>query len=497
MFTRGGAIIPRIFLGCAEAEGEATNERMPILEIYEDYQEIAHQLDHEKFVLIGRKGSGKSAFGTYVCEYAKGSPTMFARFIRKHDYDLELITRGAREAGVSFNAAAFLKWLVLTNIIKLFLTNEAAKASKKFVLLEQFLNKNSGYVEINRSSVVEEIKKHELKISTEFFKRFLKNSYGRTLDIKEERAHYTRLLPHLELVVKEILNSKLVTENENSFTLFFDDLDLGYTGNEASKTALVELLRTARNLNIETFSGTKAKVVILLRDDIEAQLSDFADTGKLLNSYGYKITWIRERELSRETESDIPLKRLINKRIAHACKIAGLMCRQDDPWESLVSYSPSNNLKTTFRDVLEYTLFRPRDLIVFFSPLNGSDYQMPLSYRDVNKLKEEYGRSLFTELKNEMAASYSSDEVNKIVRALAGLKVESYGDFSKKLAQEMPSCDTEAVMNYLYSRSMIGNIDAKGHFWFSCRSVAGAKGHSIDPTLDVTLQIALKSHLSN
>lgn len=84
---------------------------------------------------------------------------MFAKFIRKHDYDLELITRGAREAGVSFNAAAFLKWLVLTNIIKLFLTNEAAKSSKKFVLLEQFLNKNSGYVEINRSSVVEEIKK--------------------------------------------------------------------------------------------------------------------------------------------------------------------------------------------------------------------------------------------------------------------------------------------------------------------------------------------------
>jgi len=497
MFTRGGAKIPRLFMGCAEAEAEAQNQRMPLVDVYEDHHDIAAQLDNEKFILIGRKGSGKSAFGTYVCEHCKNHPTAFSKFIRKHDYDLELITRGAKEASVEFNAASFIKWLVLTQVIKLFLESEAAKDGKKFNLLEQFLRKNSGYVEINRSLVVEEIKRHQFKVSTEFFKRFIAGEKVKSLDVKEDRAHFTRLLPHLEEVVRSILLSPIVLRNENSFTLFFDDLDLDYLGSETSKSALVELLRTVKSLNLDTFAGTGAKVIVLLRDDIESELSGFADTGKMLSSYSHRISWVRERELKKSEEKDIRLKRMIDRRIRKACEVAGVPCRQDDPWETLVSFRPEQSSKTTFREILEFTLFRPRDLIVFFAPLNDNDYSLPLDFGDVRKLKDAYARALVGELKNEMIARYTQVEVDGIFRALPKLRQgTNYSDLLSALREDVPTCDAELLAAYLYDRSVIGNIDERGLYWFACRSVPGSRGSGINTEFSFVVQIALRRHFS-
>lgn len=497
IFTRGGAKIPRLFFGCAEAEGEADNRRMPLLEVYEDYQHISEQIVHEKFILIGRKGSGKSAYGTFICEYAKSSANIFAKFVRRHDYDLELITRSAQEAGIEFNPASFIKWLALTQVIKLFLQSEAVKESKKYYLLDSFLRKNSGYVEIDRSNVVGEIKRYEFKVSTELFRRFLTSAYGKSLDIKEERAHYTRLLPHLESTVQEILRSRLVEDNDNSFYLFFDDLDLDHYGDEKSKLALVELLRTIKSINLDTFSGGRAKIIVLLRDDIALQLGNFADTGKIIDTYGYPISWIRERELRQIAENEILLKKMINKRIAFAFRYAGVPCQVDDPWQSLVSYRAESSSKSTFREVLEYTLFRPRDLIVFFSPLNESDYTLPLGYAEMRKLREQYEKSLYVELSNEISATFSKKQSDSIFRILSQVKNgESYSDFLASIKEEMPDSDATVIAEFLYSRSMIGNIDERGHYWFSCRSPAGAKGHDLDKRQAITVQIALRNYLS-
>jgi hypothetical protein len=61
-----------LFLGSPEAEAEATAaSRMPLAEIYEDFHQLLDGLSGEKFIVIGRKGSGKSAFGEYVYAVTK------------------------------------------------------------------------------------------------------------------------------------------------------------------------------------------------------------------------------------------------------------------------------------------------------------------------------------------------------------------------------------------------------------------------------------------
>lgn len=56
-----------VFLGAPEAEAEATaTSRMPLVEVYEDFHQLLDGLSGEKFIVIGRKGAGKSAFAEYV-----------------------------------------------------------------------------------------------------------------------------------------------------------------------------------------------------------------------------------------------------------------------------------------------------------------------------------------------------------------------------------------------------------------------------------------------
>ena len=57
----GRAQNSKVFLGSPEAEAEATsNSRMPLTEVYEDFHDLLEGLSGEKFIIVGRKGSGKS-----------------------------------------------------------------------------------------------------------------------------------------------------------------------------------------------------------------------------------------------------------------------------------------------------------------------------------------------------------------------------------------------------------------------------------------------------
>src|SRR5690606_3908806 len=125
-----------IFLGSPEAEGEVSlNSRMPLTEVYHDYHGIADQLAAEKFILIGRKGSGKSAFAEFVVLQAKDSATVFAKFIKKNEFSLESIVQAVDGNGEKLDAPSFLRWLIYVNLIKLFTESEAAKYDNRFELL--------------------------------------------------------------------------------------------------------------------------------------------------------------------------------------------------------------------------------------------------------------------------------------------------------------------------------------------------------------------------
>lgn len=452
-----------LYIGSPEAEAESLpNSKVNLKVVYQDLHNLYEELSNEKYILIGRKGCGKSAFAEYTYLSSLESANMFCSFISQDNVSLEKLVQLGKDYQVEHTKDHLFKWLIYTNIIRMFFDNEASSSTEGYKLLQEFLKKNSGYIDINSGEIVELVKKHAFEVNIEQFKRFFKGKFNRDVQIKESRAAFYKLIPHLEQVVLDVLKNQLNIDNENSYVLFFDDLDISFDANsEESIDTLIQLIRTAKHVNNAVFakSGASAKAIILIRDDVERLLcTQASDISKIFSSYSTDLSWFEDEYATRREEDNLALKKMINKRIKNAMDMAGLKMKAPcDPWASLIEgdFTP----KTSFKYVCDHTLNRPRDLILFFKPLETGRYDIPLSKYNVNALLGQYSAELVKELSNELSSFYSGIEIQNIFDALK--EIDDTYDCSHSravsiLQKYIKEKNGENILQDLYDRSIIG-----------------------------------------
>lgn len=495
-----------LFLGAPEAEAESLpTSKVSLFDVYEDHHDLFGELSNEKFIVVGRKGCGKSAFAEYAYTLSKGDANLFCSFIRQDVVNMEtLVQIGAVEGNESHSKEYLFKWLIYTHILKLFFENEASQDAKQFGLLKEFLKKNSGYIDIDKGEILELVKKHKFEVSIEQFKRFFKGKYGQDVEIKESRAAYYKLLPHLERVIVSVLQSPLNVENENSYVVFFDDLDIGFNAeNKDSVDTIINLLRISKYVNNNIFSKNNipAKAIILIRDDVERMLSPLgADIAKLFSSYATSLDWYQEEFLNKDKENDLGLKKLIEKRAKNAFVKSCIPMSKSSAWESLVSeeFAP----KSSFKYICDHTYFRPRDLILFFKPLETGRYEIPLNKYSVNGLLGQYASELVKELNNELSSFYSTIQIQNIFDSLKLIDKKyncQYEQAKEIIEDNCNEIDSELLLEDLFNRSLIGTIDRGNNFVKFKHKISKKEvvEYSIDKNAYIIVHSGLKVYLQN
>jgi len=473
---------------------------MPLVSVYEDYHHLLDGLSREKFIIVGRKGSGKSAFAEYVYARSLSEPTLSCDFIRKSDSDLERAIQIGESQGLTVDAESFFRWLIYTNLLRMFVDMPELAGSKEYDQLRKFLDRNAGYIKINDLQIKELISKHGFDVAVDGLKRFFSTRFNRSLEYKAERAPYYRVLSDLEHAVVRLLSEPVVTESRNSFILFFDDLDVGFDAtNDKSVNSFVSLLRACRHVNNDVFGkhGVRAKAVILVRDDIESFVSGrFADTAKLFSSYSIHINWYQEEYAGQDRNEDfLNLKRFIVRRIVLAFKEAG---REPtlDPWRALVGVGPGD--RSSFKYVVNQTLFRPRDLLLFFLPLDTGKFSYPLSSDDMRTLVDRYSEELAKEIKSELSSFYSQPTVESMFHALGVLaqSPQPYQQALKTMRDHCGEADAERILTYLFDRSIVGTVDEREWYYFKCRQPAHSSTLlTIDTRQRLVVQYGIRTYL--
>jgi energy-coupling factor transporter ATP-binding protein EcfA2 len=502
-----------IYLGAPEAEAEALpNSKVPLNEVYEDFHNLISALSNEKFIVVGRKGSGKSAFAEHIASLANEDSNTFCKFIRQGESNLEHIVQIGKESGHLIERENLYKWLILTNLLKLFTDNLAVSDNKDYQLLAQFLKKNSGYINIKESEIKELVKKRGFEVDINFLKRFAQSRLNKTIEIRQERAPFYKLIPHLRDVVLNVLMSHSERENSNSYVIFFDDLDISFDANNTdSVEAIISLLRVTKEINNEFFAKNSldSKVVILLRDDIcKSIASKSSDTAKIFSSYSATINWYQDEYHQTSGELALNIRRFINKRIRYAFGKENFEFNQQDPWLSLVQdpfigiSKPES--KTSFKYILDHTLFRPRDLLLFFKPLASHTYKLPLNKQDVHHLIGRYSEELVNELKNELSCFYSGQQINMIFNALGAIQNEcnisnnycSYESAKIFISENCNDIDADSLLSDLFERSVVGNISDAHFVYFKHREPTTASYH-FNSRHKIVLHSAIKVYTTN
>ena len=451
------------FIGTPEAEGESThNSKMKLGEIFGDYLNIFPELDSEKFIITGRKGAGKSAIAEYIYFSATNDANAFCDFIKTRDLDCAKIVQIGKDQGIPIEEKLLFEWIILTKLIKLFTEDQSVQKIKEYKDLNYFLKKNSGLVDIKSYEIVEIIRNNSFQVNIEYFKRVFTTLFKRDIGIKEHKAPFYKILEPLKNVVIKLLQENINSHNE--YHLIFDDLDIGFKENDKNSIENVtSLLRVAKDYNIDFFgkNNLKVKVIILLRDDIKRIIVKHnADTAKLFSSYEIPLIWY-EHENYKDDENKVGLKKLINKRIEINFIKEKLDYNKFDPWQSLFEFDYQYN-GSSFKNLIDYTFFRPRDIILLLKPLPRNSYNIPLKYHNSKTLVNSYVEELILEIKNELTANFCENDINKIFLMLKNLKRKQplyKSNIIDELTKLQLEYNPEIALIHLFDYSILGNID--------------------------------------
>ena len=485
-------------IGVPEAEAEATTSSIRLDAIFEDFLDVFQQLNNEKFIVLGRKGTGKSAIGEHILSMANNEPTLFSTFIKKDEIDIEKIVQIGKEEGVAIERALLYKWIILTKFVSLFADNQSIACLNGMQHLSKFIKKNRGFININNYEVKEIIKQYGISVNVEYFKRYLSANGLTNTEYRYDKAEFYKLIPDLEKVVVNVLKS----DNENKYILMFDDLDIGLKMyNKDSVDTLADLIRIVKYYNNDVFArnSIESKIIVFIRTDIKRHLDYTADMPKIFASYATELRWYED--FLRNNETKLLLRRFINKRIQINFKEHNLVINNlSDPWTSFIDEQSFYGEKTGFKHIIDHTFFRPRDLILFFKNIGTLDLDIPLSSRDVNSiLMKKFSMEMVSDIKGELSLNYDRHTIDNILLALSRCSGNNnrepflYEALASELRNSKVDGDIDNVIEDLFEYSLIGNYDSTGNVSFKFRESPG-ETVTIDKQSEFILHYVLQTY---
>lgn len=472
---KGGSKITtgNMYFGNPEAESENLKGQ-GIVDYFSDYLNVLRELNMGKFIFVGRKGTGKSAIAKYIKDKSDVESESYACIIRMSDIEIEKIV----QIGDKKNEYALIEWLILLNLTKLIVKSGTAQYTKEYSKLQKFLENNTGSVEVDQYQMIERIKDRKGTVNFEVLRHCFGGIIERNFQSKEQSAPYYKMIVPL----KEILRWLFYTEDAQNreYWVLIDDLDVGYKLDcESDNDKLMDLIRIVRQFNTELLSE-KSKILVFIREDICNHIvSKYNDSAKIIQSNNIPINWYIPLS-SGSNVNEIPLKKLADRRIYLAFEKNGISIPSDkSPWECLINETSFNN--SSFKSILDFTFYRPRDIITFLDAVRIINCPIPLSSYNVKNALKKYITLSINEIKSELSLYFSEKEKSILFEDIFPYIVTNninYPTFLEYISHKDFNKSNEDVSKILSEYALIG-WQKKSKCYYNFRE------HSLPENLDI------------
>ena len=335
-------------LGHIAAEEEAKELQKYFIET-EQYSEVLS--DSRKIMVIGRKGSGKSAIYVALRDYLpQRNRDVIVEALSLQDYPWEVHKR-IKDAGVPaelsyVNSWKYIMWVLLAK--KAISYSQVSRwklydskwwrrrFDSNYRYLHGFLKQNYGSVS---PSFVELLADRARRVRSIQLKDF-------SIDMEAPGDDsYERLSRSINTVNREIQSRILeILSHNKQYYLLFDQLDLGWDGSEETQRLLIGLILAARDVVRATDNKAKdVRVVVFLRSDIHETLR-FEDKNKIEPDV-VELRWDAQN-----------LQQLVSKRVDASANGA---------WEDVFTGDRMRQQLSQLSYIVKRTMLRPRDIIQF------------------------------------------------------------------------------------------------------------------------------------
>lgn len=409
--------------GYADAEKEFN--RIPDIfeESFYDPKNIVDKLmNKHHFLLVGRKGVGKSAVNSkirYIC--GKGDST-FTFPLQLNDFEYTTFSKTSIDKDALGTQKYKESWefILLITCVKILHNKFKMGESEELRKLVNFLEKIgfSVKLDLNYKKNVTWLSKIKLGASIASFDIEFKKEFG-----VEPKTYLERISLLNERMTEVITNLYM---NERKILVLIDGVDDILRLKKNQLNILSSLIRTVDYLNEKFFSHkSDIKIILCIREDILAIITD-PDLNKIKRDGSIIIDWSSAKD---------DLKKVVELRFQYS----GVSKTESESlWYTMFPKKVRN--KDSWDHVLDHTLYKPRDILQFLKSCQDlfPDSET-IGYKEMRSSIKAYSKDYFIEeMKNEVTGFVNDDLINILpsVFQRIGDNKFSYSEFVKHFKQQ-------------------------------------------------------------
>ncbi|MET2715720.1 hypothetical protein ABXV03_08265 [Streptomyces harbinensis] len=461
--------LTRLYFGKAAAEREVALNPDRFLETYLDRWNLSDQvLEHEKFLILGPKGSGKSAAAHYVALSWKKRFGPESVFFKPVDFDELNRTQSP--------LASLDKSLVSGEVTHL--TDSAWRLFIGIRLLDSLLE--DGSCNLTREPQVLRFVAdlREAGLASDDYPQILRKVRERRGGVRVPYFSGEVTSRESEVVSREQLGDAIINlvaraETPNRHLLAIDGLDKAIGDNDAYWRTLASLVRVGDNIcqRLLAARNNSTYILIMCRSDVFRQIS-FSDGPKIAADSGIHMDWGSEVQ---DPNSVTLWEYLAGKARVHKDHLLGFL-----PKHVTVGSGSGRKILTT-RYLLDFTRYTPRDMSLLFNTIqrHATPYAH-LTGPQVRMGADNFAsQHLLSEIKSEAVGLLPASVIQKIEFILSELPSHKFT--KEELASALSGAEIsddisiQKLGEYLFLQGAIGNYNATSGYvqFYHRRDTAG------------------------
>lgn len=429
-----------------------------LIKAFESHPAYSDIVEGEASVILGRKGSGKTAIFKMLSEMGREDSSMHvsANNFRRYPWDLH---SALKNSGVAAEESFLESWIfyIQIAIAKMVLQNPNSQQivdQSSYWLIERFVRQSYGTVKPEMKNIFKSGKKRKFSPALAW------NGLG--IDISEEGEHgVAASLSDVNEIIRNHLFNCLIPRHR--YFILFDQLDLTFSKDEGRVASdyslqIVGLILAAKIVTDQARErGVNVHPIVFLRDDIYSDLS-FEDKNKITEASVARIIWAQTAGVGKAS-----LKSLMENRFRSVFNDEAV--RWDDIFDE-GERMPGTQKK--YAHICDRTFLRPRDMIKFCNCIaqqyaeRGGDGKFIND--DIHLARNEYSKYLMNELRDELDKHLPHQEEYFNVISSLGKTVFVRSDFVDECSRvpALKGEDHHRALEILFDFSVIGYYQVGG-----------------------------------
>ncbi len=510
--------INQIYLGFSDAQNYSQRQNKTAFnDIFVRNLYLDELLNPNVYFLIGEKGTGKTAYATFLSNNNYKETKASVSYLAATDYEKFYTLKKNKNLDLTGYVGI---WKV---ILLLLLAKNVSEQDKVVSIFNKsnISDLNSAIDEYYMNAFSPEITNvmkimDESEIIAKLISKYAEA--GGTVTNKIEFSE-TRFQHNLFYIEKSFSDAITKLKLNKDIVLFIDGIDIRpdiipYIDYIECIKGLVNATWTLNTGLFQKGKDTKGlfKIVLLLRPDIFNSLNLQNATNKLLDNSVF-LDWRTTYQTYKKSYLYEVAKKLLSYQQT---------CNEEDifecyfPWE-IASTNPERECDTAFMEFLKISLSRPRDILVIMQYMQrimkkdnlGDGKFFSKEVFDSNEFQNNYSKYFMSSLKDQLSFYYSSVDFEHFLKLFDFFKnadftyqeyisnYDKFIDYILENAEEIPEFidDKQKLLQLLYDSNIITAIEidenGKKYFHFSYREKDSA---NINPKVWIGDNISYRFH---